>query len=170
MKLMAFLELSERSDYNPREFCFSYKDFNGGPTNVREQKDTQEFLNIAFDRVENALRDTPQKYLLQNVFGGKTCSVTICKGCGNVNMSSEQFFNLSLEVQNQNSIHDGLKRLVTGETINDYQCNACRLRVDIEKKTVVEVLPNTLILHLQRIIFDMDTFMNRKLNTRVEFP
>jgi 2-oxo-4-hydroxy-4-carboxy--5-ureidoimidazoline (OHCU) decarboxylase len=42
--------------------------------------------------------------------------------------------------------------------------------VDIEKKTVVEVLPNTLIIRLQRIIFDMDTFMNRKLNTRVELP
>ena len=42
--------------------------------------------------------------------------------------------------------------------------------MDIEKKTVVEVLPNTLIIHLQRIIFDMDTFMNRKLNSRVEFP
>jgi ubiquitin carboxyl-terminal hydrolase 34 len=169
MKLIAFLELSERSDYNPREFCFSYKDFNGGPTNMREQNDTHEFLNIAFDRVENALRDTPQKYLLQNVLGGKTCSVTICKGCGSVNMSSEQF-NFSLEVQNQNSIHDDLNRLVTGETINDYQCNACKQRVDIEKKTVVEVLPNTLILHLQRMIFDMDTFMNKKLNTRVEFP
>jgi hypothetical protein len=63
MKLMAFLELPERSDYNPREFCFSYKDLNGGPTNVREQNDTHEFLNIAFYRVENALRDTPQKYL-----------------------------------------------------------------------------------------------------------
>ena len=123
-KLIAFLELSERSDYNPREFCFSYKDFNGGSTNMREQNDTHEFLNIAFDRVENALRDTPQKYLLQNVLGGKTCSVTICKGCGNVNMSSEQF-NFSLEVQNQNNIHDDLNRLVTGETINDYQCNAC---------------------------------------------
>jgi len=92
------------------------------------------------------------------VFGGKTCSVTICKGCGNVNTSEEQFFNLSLEVQNQNSIYDGLKRLVTGETINDYKCDACLNRVDIEKKTVVEKLPNTLIIHLQRIIFDMDTF------------
>ena len=98
MKHMSFLELSERSDYNPREFCFSYKEFDGRPTNVREQKDTQEFLNIAFDRIENAIKGSPQKYLLQNVFGGKTCSVNICKGCGNMNMSEEQFFNLGLEV------------------------------------------------------------------------
>jgi uncharacterized UBP type Zn finger protein len=60
--------------------------------------------------------------------------------------------------------------MVTGETINDYKCDACKNRVDLEKKTVVEKLPNTLIVHLQRIIFDMDTFQNKKLNTRVEFP
>lgn len=42
--------------------------------------------------------------------------------------------------------------------------------MDIEKKTVVDKLPNTLIIHLQRIIFDMDTFMNKKLNNRIEFP
>jgi hypothetical protein len=35
---------------------------------------------------------------------------------------------------------------------------------------VVEKLPNTLIFHLQRIVFDMDSFVNKKLNTRVEFP
>jgi len=40
MKLMSFLELSERQDYNPREFCFSFKDFDGRPINTREQKDT----------------------------------------------------------------------------------------------------------------------------------
>ncbi len=35
---------------------------------------------------------------------------------------------------------------------------------------MVEKLPNMLIFHLQRIVFDMDSFVNKKLNTRVEFP
>lgn len=64
MKYMAFLELSERQDYNPREFCFSFKDFDGQPTNVRIQQDAQEFLNLAFDRIEHLLAKTSQKYLL----------------------------------------------------------------------------------------------------------
>ena len=38
-KLMAHLELSERTDYNPFEFCFSFKDLDGNPTNTSEQKD-----------------------------------------------------------------------------------------------------------------------------------
>jgi ubiquitin C-terminal hydrolase len=85
-------------------------------------------------------------------------------------MSQEDFFTLSIQVQNQTSIHDGLRRLVTGETISDYNCSECKNRVEIEKKVVVEKLPNTLIIHLQRIIFDMDTFLNKKLNSRIEFP
>ena len=56
---MSFLELSERQDYNPREFCFSYKDFDNMPTNVREQKDTQEFLNVVIDRLEFQIKGTP---------------------------------------------------------------------------------------------------------------
>jgi len=38
-KLMAHLELSERSDYNPMEFCFAFKEIDGNPTNTGEQKD-----------------------------------------------------------------------------------------------------------------------------------
>ena len=73
-RMMAHLELSERQEYNPFDFCFSFKDFDGNPTNTSIQQDCQEFLNILFDRLENMLRPTPQKYLLQSVFGGKTCS------------------------------------------------------------------------------------------------
>jgi ubiquitin carboxyl-terminal hydrolase 34 len=43
----------------------------GQPTNVGEQKDAQEFLNVLFDRLENALKPTSRKYLLQSIFGGK---------------------------------------------------------------------------------------------------
>ena len=62
--LFAHLELSERMDYNPKPFCFSFKEFDGGPTNTAEQKDANEFLNVLFDRLENALKPTERKYLL----------------------------------------------------------------------------------------------------------
>jgi ubiquitin C-terminal hydrolase len=31
-------------------------------------------------------------------------------------------------------------------------------------------MPNVLILHLQRIVFNFDTFQNEKINSRFEFP
>lgn len=84
----------------------------------------------------------------------------ICKGCGNLRQRTEDFYNLSLEVKNQKSIYDGLKKFITGETINDFQCEACNQRVDVERKTVLSRLPNMLIIHLQRIVFDFDTLQN----------
>ena len=63
--------MTDRQDYNPVEFCFAFKDFDGNPTNVRVQQDAQEFLNLASDRLENLLKDTPQKYICQSAFQGQ---------------------------------------------------------------------------------------------------
>ena len=44
-RIFGFLELTNRRDFNPIGFCFSFKDWSGKPVNTGEQKDTQEFLN-----------------------------------------------------------------------------------------------------------------------------
>jgi len=170
IKLMGFLDLSERQEYSTRELCFSFKDYSGNPTNVRVQQDAQEFLGVAFDRIESKLAKTSKKYLLQSVFGGQMCAINISKGCGKIDESYDPFFNLTLQVKNQRSIHDGLKRLTTGEVIEGFRCDGCNQTVNIERKTVLHKLPNMLFIHLQRIVFDMDTFLNKKLNNRIEFP
>lgn len=107
-KLMANLELSERTDYNPWEFCFAFKEFDGAPTNTAEQKDAQEFLNVAFDRLENALKGTTRDQLLQSVFRGKTCSQLVCAECGKCKNRLEDFYNLSLTVKDLKGVHESL--------------------------------------------------------------
>ena len=62
-RLFGFLELSERAEVDPFDFCFAYKDLTGEPTNVAVQCDSQEFLHFFFDRMEDVLRGTSQKYL-----------------------------------------------------------------------------------------------------------
>ena len=59
--------------------------------------------------------------------------------------------------------------MVAGEIIEGYTCGACAKRVSIEKKLAIKRLPNTLIVHLQRIIFDLDSMRNVKLNDKLEF-
>jgi ubiquitin carboxyl-terminal hydrolase 34 len=167
---MAHLELSERSDFNPFEFCFAFKDLDGNPTNIAEQKDAQEFLNLSFDRIENLLRSTKMKYLLQSVFGGQTCSQVVCKECGKVKNRIEDFYNLSLTVKDTKSMADSLQKLIDGEVINDYECDNCKKKVDISKRILISQAPNVLIVHLQRIIFNFDTFRNDKINSFFEFP
>ena len=60
--------------------------------------------------------------------------------------------------------------MVTGEIIEDFKCNACDKKVEIEKKIAIKNLPNTLIVHLNRITFDMETMRNIKINDKLEFP
>ena len=57
-RLYGFLEMSERVFVDPTEFCFSFKQFNGEPTNVGEQRDAQEFTNEFFDKIEECLKDS----------------------------------------------------------------------------------------------------------------
>ena len=94
--MFANLELTERGECNPDEFCFSFKDFEGQPVNVSIQQDAQEFLNIFFDKIENALKPTPFRSILEDVFGGKTCQQTVCSNCKGVNQRLENFYPLSL--------------------------------------------------------------------------
>ena len=93
-----------------------------------------------------------------------------CQNCGNTRQNKEDFYNLSLEVKNQHNVLDGLKKLVTGEIISDYKCEACNQKTDLEKKMTIDKLPNTLIIHLQRITFDFEVMKNVKYNDRLEFP
>jgi ubiquitin carboxyl-terminal hydrolase 34 len=63
-----------------------------------------------------------------------------------------------------------LNALIEGETISDFLCDGCNKKVDISKRTLLSTLPNVLVVHLQRIIFDFNTFRNEKINTLFEFP
>ena len=169
-QMFGFLELSDRQDYSPHEFCFAFKDHSGQPVNISIQQDTQEFLNMIFDKLENLLKETPFKHILQGVYGGKTTNQTICHGCGTVREREDIFYNLSVEVKNMKNIYESFEKFITGETIEDYYCESCKKKNSITKRTCLSSLPNVLIVHLQRIIFDLDTLMNQKINSKLEFP
>ena len=94
----------------------------------------------------------------------------ICKNCGNIVNREQDFYTLGLNVKNQKTLHTSLENMIAGEMIEEYNCESCNKKVTIEKKQCIQKLPNTLILHLQRIIFDMDSMANVKLNDRLEFP
>lgn len=169
--LFGYLELSEKQAFNPSHFCFALKDFEGQPVNISLQQDAQEFLNMAFDRLEGSLKGTRHQHLLQSVFGGKSCNRFVCQGgCNVTNERFEDFYNLSLDVKHSKTIYESLNRYVNGELISDFYCESCDKKVDMTKKTCLSDLPNVLIIHLQRIIYNFDTYANEKINSRLEFP
>ena len=125
---------------------------------------------MIFDKLEFAIKATPFKYTLDGVYGGKICSQLICQQCGKVKNRLENFYNLSLEVKNLKSVYESFQKFITGEIISDYQCDNCNKKVDTKKRVCLASLPNVLIIHLQRIIFDLDILQNTKLNSKLEFP
>jgi ubiquitin carboxyl-terminal hydrolase 34 len=107
-RLFASLQLTDRQDYNTRDFCHAYKD-GGQPVNVRVQQDASEFLNVAFDRLENMLKKSQgEKYLCQNVFQGETAGLMACTECGHLKQRDETFYLLAVQVKDKKDIHESL--------------------------------------------------------------
>lgn len=168
--LFGFLDLSDRQAVSPSAFCYAFKDFDGNPTNTSIQQDAQEFLNMAFERIEQGLKGTKQELLLKGMFEGKACNRFLCQGCGVTMERFEEFMNLSLDVKHSKTLYESLGRLVSGEVISDFYCESCDKKVEMTKKTCLAALPNILILHLQRIVYNFDLYANEKINSRLEFP
>ena len=169
-KLFSYLLLSERIDYNPFGFTYSFKDFDGNPTKLYEQKDTQEFLAIFLDRLEQSSKITEYKYMISNIFGGKNCSLITCLECGYVSYKYEPSVFLSLEVKNMKNLNDSLDKYINEEFIDGYECNGCKKRCRISKRNTLSNLPNVCIIHLQRLYYNWEIDHNEKINSRLEFP
>lgn len=169
-RMFSYLELSERVDFIPFGFTYSFKDFEGNPTKLSEQKDAQEFLSFFLDKLENAIKPSMYKYMTQNIFGGKNCSQITCTSCGKVKNKYEDSLFLSCEVKNMKTLNDSLDKLTSEEKIDGYKCEGCNQNVTITKRNVIASLPNVLIVHLQRICYNFEEDRNEKINSRLEFP
>ena len=168
--MYTYLTFSDKMDYNPRDFCFSYKDLDGNPINVRAQQDSQEFYNNLCDKIENSLKETKFKYIVSDVFSGKNCSSLICENCKYISNRFEDYYNLTLEVKNINNLKDSLLKLNVPEVISDFKCSNCGQKVTINKITSLNKLPNVLVVHLKRFYLDYETCHTTKINTKMEFP
>lgn len=127
-------------------------------------------MNIFFARLEELIKPTTQKHLLDSVFGGKVVSQLKCPSCGNIRNLLESFFTLTVNVKDRRGLLDSLQKMIESSVINDFRCENCKQKVDVEKRQLIAEPPNVLIVHLQRIIFNFDTFQNDKINSYFDFP
>ena len=73
-------------------------------------------------------------------------------------------------MKNSKSLSDSFDKYILGEVINDYTCTFCEKKVDVSKKTRISSVPKVLIIHLQKIVFNLETFINEKISSKHSFP
>ena len=172
--LFGNLQESERRAFDTAGFCNSYKDFDGNPTNPSEQQDVDEFLAVLMDRIETLLKPHEvQKNLLKEHFGGTFLNQIICQECKNVSERAEDSLVIPVDVKGKGTVQDSLKFFCKGEMLegdNQYFCEHCSAKCDSLKRVCVGTLPSTLILHLKRFEFDLETMRKIKVNDHLQFP
>ena len=170
-KMFGFLALTKRESYNPKTFIEKFKDIDGNPTNPFVQCDAQEFLSRFIEQIEEELKFTPYRHLLYNYLGGETCSILKCTNseCDKVSKRYEKLYYLSLDIKKCSSLRECLRKCIQEEVIEDYKCDKCNQKVTHKKNILLSSLPNILIIHLQRIAFNYETFEMEKLNSLVSF-
>ena len=60
----------------------------------------------------------------------------------------DEFINVSIEVKHCKDIHESLQKFISGDVISDYLCDNCNQKGDLKRHTLIEKLPNVLIVHL----------------------
>ena len=60
------------------------------------QQDVQEFVSMLFDQLENKIKSTPFKRVIEEYYGGKTTNLFTCHDCNQTKKVEEHFYSITL--------------------------------------------------------------------------
>jgi len=173
--MFANLQDSEKAYYNPKGFCYAFKNWEGEPTDVFIQQDASEFLTMFFQHVEGHIMGSNSESLLKHSFGGEFSNELIAEG-GKHSERPEPFYFISVPVKNMAHLEDSLKAFIGGETV-EYTWETKgeegeepkKESLPTIKRISIKKLPRHLIIHLKRFEFNFETMQQAKINDRFEF-
>ena len=169
-RLFTNLTYTSYGEVIPKDFILSIKDYDGRPISTNQMQDSNEFYSNFCDKIEEKLKDTKYKYLIENLFIGKISNINICSSCKNVTDKTENFKAITLDVKDLNNINESLKKYISEDSIEDYRCSNCNQTVILKKVSYISSLPNILIIHLNRLLINMEDGNLCKINSKFEFP
>ncbi|KAI3812718.1 hypothetical protein L1987_17430 [Smallanthus sonchifolius] len=146
-----------------------------------QQEDAHEFLQCFLDRLESCLTNLKTKddalpsqsyNLVKQVFGGRVISKLRCCHCNHISDTYEPSVDLSLEIEDANSLSTALESFTKVEHIEDeemkFTCDHCKQKVSVEKQLMLDQIPPICAFHLKR--FKNDGSYVEKIDKQVEFP
>ncbi|KAF4358003.1 hypothetical protein F8388_008511 [Cannabis sativa] len=159
--------------YNQLDFSASFMRYN--------QEDAHEFLQCFLDKLEMCFLtpktgeislNPPVDNLVQKVFGGRLISRLQCCNCGHCSNNFEPLIDLSLEIENVDSLPSALESFTSEEKIGDsdskFTCEHCKEEVAVVKQLLLDQVPSVAVFHLKR--FKNDGSYVEKIDKHVNFP
>lgn len=110
---------------------------------------------------------------INDIFQGILTSETRCLNCETVTSKDEDFFDLSIDVEQNTSITSCLRNFSSTETLcseNKFKCDTCSTYQEAHKRMRVKRLPTILALHLKRFKYMEQINRHIKVSHRVVFP
>ncbi|KAK7243830.1 hypothetical protein RIF29_38642 [Crotalaria pallida] len=145
-----------------------------------QQEDAHEFLQCALDKLDRCFRDLKSKEengdkgfegvnLVESVFGGRLVSKIVCSSCGHSSNTYELLIDMSLEIENADTLRSALESFTKVEHIEaNFKCDGCKEEVSLEKQLLLDRTPSVAAFHLKR--FKTDGTSVEKIDKHVDFP
>ncbi|XP_065879791.1 ubiquitin carboxyl-terminal hydrolase 20-like [Euphorbia lathyris] len=145
-----------------------------------QQEDAHEFLQCLLDKLESCFDSTLKDQnsssqdvnIVQRVFGGRLVSKLRCCNCGHCSDKYEPLIDLSLEIEEAETLQNALESFTKVEKIEDtetkFRCDNCKVEVSMEKQLILDQAPSVATLHLKR--FKTDGSFIEKMGKHVHFP
>lgn len=127
------------------------------------QHDVQELMQQLFDSLETALKDTPQRNLIRDMFGGLMIYRSkAVDGADFLSDRLEDFYDVELVVKDKANMEESLQQFSSGERIEGVSVEltpgAAPTPHTIERSQHFLDCPKVLLIHPNRVAFDMETF------------
>ena len=138
--ILEFYDKSRKKTLYPSNFVNSLKFLNKKFVRGRQQ-DSHEFYLLVLNSVSD---------FFKKIFLGKLTSRVTCPK-NHISDVEEPFLNLSLSIQNANSIKNSLKKYFQPlKNIKSYNCQKCKKKREITKQYIIKTAPKILTLHINR--------------------
>ncbi|KAF8379074.1 hypothetical protein HHK36_028501 [Tetracentron sinense] len=146
-----------------------------------EQEDAHEFLQCLLDRLDSSCLDSNSKdrclssqddSFVKQIFGGRLRSQLRCCNCGHCSDTFEPLIDLSLEIEDVDTLPSALKSFTKVEKIEDpeakFTCENCKEEVSVEKQLMLDQAPSVATFHLKR--FKNDGSYVEKIDKYIKYP
>ena len=138
------------------------------------QHDVHELAQVLFDSLESILKNTPDKDAIKMLFYGSQTYYTRCLDAEFTSRRKEGLYDIELIVKGQDSLTSSFDFYVRPEKIDGKYCwehdDGSKTYHEAERGVLFDRLPPVLMIHPNRVDFDMERMERITVSNRWTFP